>query len=67
VGSMLIDGAGATGAIEVGEVAGIPVNGSATWAMRSVWVSTVGTVRKHNPTRPRPMIPAISPIALRRR
>src|SRR4029078_10204014 len=67
VGSMLIDGAGATGAIEVGEVEGIPVNGSATWAMRSVSVSTVGTAREHNPKRPRTMIPAISRIALRRR
>ena len=33
---------------------------------RVVSVSTVGTVRKHSPTRPRPMIPAINPMALRR-
>jgi hypothetical protein len=31
-----------------------------------VSVSTVGTVRRHKPTKPRPMIPAINPIALRR-
>ena len=64
---MLIEGFGLTGASEDGESAGMPVSGSAICAIRVVWVSTVGTVRRHKPTKPRPMIPAINPIALRRR
>ena len=66
---MLSDGVAAGAAGGVGAVAepmGFPVNGSATWAMRLVSVSTVGTARRHSPTRPRPMMPAMSPMALRR-
>jgi hypothetical protein len=66
VGSMLIEGFGLAGAGEVGESAGRPVTDSAICATRVVSVSTVGTVRRHSPTKPRPMIPAINPIALRR-
>jgi hypothetical protein len=43
----------------------MPVSGPAILATRLVSIRTVGTVLRQSPIRPRPMIPAISPIALR--
>src|SRR5215211_978205 len=64
VGLMFIDGS-ADWVVVAGESTGMPVSGSTASATRLVLVSTVGTVRRQSPTRPRLMIPAISPIALR--
>lgn len=69
VGSMLIDGVGAAGAVAGavvgGALAGMPVSGRAMPEMRLVSVRTAGTVLRQSPSRPRPMIPAINPIAPR--
>jgi len=60
-------GVAVAGAALLETAAGMLVIGTPISAMSLALVSTVGTMRKHNPTRPNAMIPATSPIALRRR
>jgi hypothetical protein len=64
-GSAFAVGDGVAGTALFAETARMPVREPATWVARSLSVSTAGTERKHSPTRPRAMIPATNPAALR--